>query len=253
MRVLVVIPAFNEEEALGRLLVEMRDAIAALGTSDEISLLVVDDGSRDGTWRTAKQAEVRVLRLCGNLGIGGAVQSGLHVAFREGFDCAVQMDGDGQHPPAELTAMLAAMRAPDAPDLLIGSRFIHRDGYRSTFMRRVGISWLRLVLRVVAGARLSDPTSGFRVFGPRALALFDETYPYDFPEPESIAVARAAGLVAREVPVKMRERLGGRSSIAGLAAAYYMIKVTVAVLLAYIRNRRRDGRSVVAIEGGDLE
>ena len=241
MRVLVVIPAFNEEEALGRLLVETRDAISGMGAADDISLLVVDDGSRDGTQRAARSAGVRMLRLCGNLGIGGAVQSGLHVAFREGFDCAVQMDGDGQHPPAELAAMLSVMRETDAPDLLIGSRFIHKDGYRSTFMRRVGISWLRLVLRVVAGAKLSDPTSGFRVFGKRALALFDETYPYDFPEPESIAVARAAGLTAREVPVQMRERLGGRSSIAGLAAGYYMIKVTVAVLLAYIRNRRREG------------
>jgi len=249
MRVLVVIPAFNEEEALGRLLAETRDVIGA--SSDEISLLVVDDGSRDGTLEVARTAAVRVLRLCGNLGIGGAVQSGLHVAFREGFDCAVQMDGDGQHPPGELAGLLEAMRGERAPDLLIGSRFITGDGYRSTLLRRLGIVWLRLVLRVIAGARVTDPTSGYRVYGRRALALFDETYPYDFPEPESIAVAHAAGLVAREVPVQMRERQGGQSSIAGLSAAYYMVKVTIAVLLAYVRNRRREGASLRAGDGAE--
>ncbi|MEO6954084.1 MAG: glycosyltransferase family 2 protein [Polyangia bacterium] len=241
MRVLVVIPAFNEEEALGRLLLELRHACES--SEDELSLLVVDDGSRDATRRIAKEGGARVLRLCANLGIGGAVQSGLHVAYREGFACAVQLDGDGQHPPGELASLLATMRAEDAPDLLIGSRFLSGDtseeNFRSTLVRRVGIGWLRLVLRVVARTRVTDPTSGFRVYGRRALALFDETYPYDFPEPEAIAVAAAVGLTHREVPVRMRERLGGTSSIGPFDAVYYMVKVTVAVVLAYVRNLER--------------
>ena len=244
MRVLVVIPAYNEEAALGRLLAELNDLISAhTPGGDELSLLVVDDGSRDATRRIAKEGGARVLRLCANLGIGGAVQSGLHVAHREGFACAVQLDGDGQHPPAELAHLLAAMRAADAPDLLIGSRFLLGDtseeNFRSTFVRRVGIGWLKLVLRVVAGTKVTDPTSGYRVYGRRALALFDETYPYDFPEPEAIAVAAAVGLSHREVPVRMRERQGGSSSIGPFDAVYYMVKVTVAVGLAYIRNLKR--------------
>ena len=238
MRVLVVIPAFNEEAALGRLLGELA---AARSTSEhELSLLVVDDGSSDATRRIAREGGARVLRLCANLGIGGAVQSGLHVAHREGFDCAVQLDGDGQHPPSELPGLLAVMRGAEAPDLLVGSRFLSGEtsekNFHSTFIRRVGIGWLRLVLRVVAQMKVSDPTSGFRVYGRRALALFDETYPYDFPEPEALAIAAAVGLSHREVPVRMRERQGGQSSIGPFDAVYYMVKVTVAVLLAYVRN-----------------
>ena len=241
MKVLVVIPAFNEEQALAPLLAEARDAVAKL--SDDAELLVVDDGSLDGTARVAREAGVRLLRLCRNLGIGGAVQSGLRVAAREGFDCAVQMDGDGQHPPDQLAGLLEPMREANPPDLVIGSRFLGTVTYRSTFVRRLGIVWLRLVLRLIAGSRVTDPTSGFRVYGRRALALFDETYPYDFPEPESIAIACAARLEARERPVAMRERQGGVSSIGPLSAVYYMIKVTIAVMLAYVRNRRRE-RSV---------
>jgi glycosyltransferase involved in cell wall biosynthesis len=236
VRVLVVVPAFNEEQALGPLLAEVRAQPAA---ADQLELLVIDDGSSDATARVAREAGVRVLRLCGNLGIGGAVQSGLRVAFREGFDCAVQMDGDGQHPPDQLPGLLDKMRAPDAPDLLIGSRFLGAGGFRSTLLRRLGIGWLRLLLRVIASVRLTDPTSGFRVYGRRALTLFDETYPYDFPEPEAVAIVRAARLSAREAPVTMRERQGGVSSIGPFASAYYMVKVTVAVVLAYVRNRKR--------------
>lgn len=238
MRILVVVPAFNEEQALGPLLAEARAELERMG--DDITLLVVDDGSSDATARIARQAGVRLVSLCRNLGIGGAVQAGLRIAHREGFDCAVQMDGDGQHPPAALGALLAPMREAAAPDLLIGSRFVAGgSGYRSTAIRRLGIIWLRLVLRVVAGARVTDPTSGFRVYGRRALELYDETYSYDFPEPEAISVAAAAKLKIEEAPVKMRERQGGVSSIGPFSSIYYMVKVTLAVALAYVRNRAR--------------
>jgi|SRR5580704_7569548 glycosyltransferase involved in cell wall biosynthesis len=236
MRVLIVVPAFNEAAALGGLLAEIR----ALTLADtELATVVVDDGSRDRTAEISRAHSVRTLVLCGNLGIGGAVQSGLRLAAREHFDFAVQIDGDGQHPPGELARLLDAARAEPRPDLLVGTRYrVEGDNYRSTLLRRLGSGWLKLVLRLVAGVRVSDPTSGFRLYGPRALRLFEATYPYDFPEPESLAIARKHGLRITETPVAMRERQGGSSSIAGLATLYYMLKVTIAIVLSYTRARR---------------
>jgi hypothetical protein len=244
MRLLVIIPAFNEQEALGGVLAEVAAlrASAAGELGLEVDAVVVDDGSADHTAAVARAAGARVIALCKNLGIGGAVQSGLRLAYREGFDFAAQIDGDGQHPPGELRRLLEPARGAGAPDLIVGTRYRDRaGGFRSTVLRRLGSAWLRMVLRFV-GVRVTDPTSGFRLYGPRALGLFDETYPYDYPEPESLAVARAAGLAIAEVPVTMRERQGGRSSIAGLSTIYYMLKVTLAVGLAYIRARKRSPR-----------
>lgn len=241
MRLLIIIPAYNEQEALGGLLEEIR-ALGAAHADAAIEAVVVDDGSTDRTAEVARLGGARVLLLRRNLGIGGAVQSGIRLAHREGFDFAAQIDGDGQHPPAELRRLLEPARGAGAPDLVVGTRYRERtNGFRSTVLRRLGSAWLRLILRLV-GVRVSDPTSGFRLYGPRALRLFEETYPYDYPEPESLAVARAAGLAIAEVPVTMRERQGGRSSIAGLQTVYYMLKVTLAVALAYVRARGRAPR-----------
>ena len=231
-----MIPAFNEEQALPPLLREVRSQLQEIRTQAEI--LVVDDGSTDRTAEVASESGARVVRLCRNLGIGGAVQTGLRVALREGFDCAVQLDGDGQHPPSELGKLLETQQASDPPDLVVGTRFLSKNNFRSTALRRVGAWWMRVLLRVL-GLHVTDPTSGFRLYGRRALTLFDQTYPYDYPEPEALALARAARLRVSEVPVMMRERQGGASSISGLTAPYYMLKVTLAVFLAYVRNRRR--------------
>jgi glycosyltransferase involved in cell wall biosynthesis len=242
--VLAVVPCLNEQEALPPLLAQLRATAQALASDARLDVLVVDDGSTDRTAAIARAGGARVVRLCRNLGIGAAVQTGLRFALREGYDCAVQIDGDGQHPPDELRRLLAPLAQPEAPDLVIGSRFVDRggDGWKSTRLRRVGISWLAFVLRTFVGARVSDPTSGFRVYGRRALALFDDNYPYDYPEPESVALAKAAGLTIREVPIKMQERQGGASSIRGLKTAYYMLKVTLAVLLTFVRNAGTRGR-----------
>ena len=233
-KVLVIIPCLDERAALPGLIAELR-AGAAQGP-DALELLVVDDGSSDGTAEAARALGVRAVRLCSNLGIGGAVQTGLRIALAEGFDCAVQLDGDGQHPAEGLPAMLARLDASPPPDLIVGSRFLRRAGFQSTPARRLGIRWLSLVLRAIAGLRLTDPTSGFRVYGPRALRLFDWRYAYDYPEPEALVLAFRAGLEIVEEPVAMRARATGKSSISGLGPAYYMLKVTLAIVLSLVRN-----------------
>jgi glycosyltransferase involved in cell wall biosynthesis len=236
MRVMFVVPAYNEQGALQGVIHELREQIRTLGVDGEV--VVVDDGSVDRTSEVAYAAGARVLRLCRNLGIGGAVQVGLRAAWRERFDCAIQVDGDGQHPAAEVRKLLARLSERPAPDLIVGTRYSGAAGFRSTVLRRFGSFWLKLLLLVVARVRVSDPTSGYRVYGPRALELFEHNYPYDYPEPESLAVAAAARLRIVEEPVVMRGRQHGRSSIAGWYAPYYMLKTSLAVVLSYLRNRR---------------
>ena len=203
MRVLIVVPALNEESGLPPLLSELRAVAGRDGSSVEI--VVIDDASTD----------------------------------REGFDCAVQMDGDGQHPPSELGKLLAAIQSPNPPDIVVGSRYLQREGFQSTLPRRVGSGWLGWVLRIVTGEKTTDPTSGYRVYGRRALRLFNWSYPHDYPEPEALVLAKVAGLRVTEVPVTMKERQGGASSISVLHAPYYMLKVTAAILLAYARSWHR--------------
>jgi hypothetical protein len=237
MRLLIVIPAFNEEDALEALLEEVLSTRARLPCASDV--VVIDDGSSDGTARVATACGVRLVRLCRNVGIGGAVQTGLRLAWREGFDYAVQIDGDGQHPPMEIARLVSRIEGPSPPDIVVGSRRLAARGYQSPPARRLGQIWLRAWLYVVCRLTATDPTSGFRLYGPRALAFFQKSYPYDFPEPESLAAARAGGLRIVDEPVGMRARRGGRSSIGGLQSVYYMIKVTLAVALAYLRNRGR--------------
>jgi glycosyltransferase involved in cell wall biosynthesis len=237
MRVLFVVPAFNEQDALPAVIADLQEEIRASGVDGEV--LVVDDGSWDRTSEVAFGAGARVLRLCRNLGIGGAVQAGLRAALRERFDCAIQIDGDGQHPASEARKLLERLSAQPPVDLIVGTRYLgEKEGFQSTPLRRFGSFWLRLLLRVIARLRISDPTSGYRLYGPRALELFDQTYPYDYPEPESLAVAAAARLRVVEVAVAMRPRQHGQSSISGLYAPYYMLKTSLAVVLSYLRNRR---------------
>jgi glycosyltransferase involved in cell wall biosynthesis len=224
VRVLIVIPALDEAGSLPSLLEELRAA------APECEPCVVDDGSSDATAAVARRLGARVLRCPVNLGIGGAVQTGYLWARDHGHDVAVQLDGDGQHDPGDLRALLAPLAAGSA-DLVVGSRFLAPGGYRSTWLRRAGSRYLCGLLRARCGARVTDPTSGFRAAGRRALELMAAHYPSDYPEPEAIARVTRAGLRVAEVPVRMRPRASGRSSIGLARTLYYALKVTLALLL----------------------
>jgi glycosyltransferase involved in cell wall biosynthesis len=231
MRVLVIVPAHNEARNLPAVL----RAIRALPAGHDVC--VVDDGSTDDTAKIAARAGATVLRNAVNLGIGGAVQAGYLWARERGYDAAVQIDGDGQHDPAYVAAALEPVAGGRA-DVVIGSRFLEDGGFRSTLARRIGIRYLSWFLRLRCGARVTDPTSGFRAASRRAIELFAGWYPSDYPEPEAIAFATRNGLRVLEVPVRMRDREHGESSINVFRTLYYLVKVSLALLLLPARGDR---------------
>ena len=227
LKVLVVIPAYNEAENIV--------ATVKTVTDQGYDYVVVNDGSADSTLQVCRENGLNVLDLPQNLGIGGAVQAGHKYAQRFGYDVDIQVDGDGQHDPAFIPKLVEQIE--NGKDLVIGSRFLEEtDGFQSTFMRRVGITWLSFVIRAVSGHKITDPTSGFRASGRRAIDLFCKSYPIDYPEPDSIVSAMKNGLAVGEVSVLMKERQGGVSSISGFKSVYYMIKVTLAIIVASLNH-----------------
>src|SRR3954451_7904522 len=238
LRRVAIVPAMNEEENVGRVVDELRAFDPAL------DVVVVDDGSFDRTAEVAREHGARVLRLPFNLGIGGAVQTGFRFAFENGYDLAVRIDGDGQHDPAQLDVILAPVLSGEA-DIAVGSRFASTDGsgYRSSRSRRVGIRLLAWVVSRIVRHRVTDTTSGFQALNRRAIALFARDYPHDYPEVEATVMVFRHRLRWVEVPVSMRERGGGRSSITALRSVYYMAKVLLAIFVGLFR------RNVVPEEG----
>ena len=218
MKLLAIVPAFNEEKAVGEVVREIQVAWP------EADVLVIDDGSRDSTAAAAAAAGARVVRLPFNLGIGGAVQAGYRVAWDEGYDVAVQIDGDGQHPPDQLPLLIDAMAA-GAESIVIGTRFQGDGDYQASRARRGAIMFLSWLVSRIVGRSLTDVTSGFRAADRRAIALFADHYPHDYPEVEAIVMAAREGLRVSEVPVAMRQRSAGSSSITPLRSGYYMLKV----------------------------
>jgi glycosyltransferase involved in cell wall biosynthesis len=232
MRVLVVVPAYNEEATI----LSVARRIEGYG----YDYVIINDGSSDSTAHICQENGLNFVNLSRNLGIGGAVQTGHLYAREHGYDVDVQVDGDGQHDISYLPKLLEGIA--DGADLVVGSRFIEQsDGFQSTGTRRAGIRWLQRCIHRTCGLTITDATSGFRASGRRAISLFSEQYPSDYPEPESIVVAHNAGLTVAEVPVVMRERQGGTSSIHALSGAYYMIKVTLAIFIEGIGNKRGIG------------
>ena len=237
VRRVALVPAFNEEANVGRVIGEIR------AFDPSLDVVVVDDGSYDRTAEVAHEHGATVVRLPFNLGIGGAVQTGFRFAFEHGYDLAVRIDGDGQHDPSQLDRILAPVVAGEA-DIAVGSRFAgDRDGYRSSRSRRVGIRLLAWVVSRIVGRRVTDTTSGFQALNRRAIELFAHDYPHDYPEVEATIMVSRHRLRSVEVPVSMRERVGGRSSITALRSVYYMVKVLLAIFVGLFR------RNVVPKEG----
>ena len=237
MRRIAVVPAFNEQQNVGRVIEEIR------AFDPGLDIVVVDDGSVDATAAAARQHGATVLRLPFNLGIGGAVQTGFRYAFEHGYELAVRVDGDGQHDPSQLDRVIAPVVAGEA-DIAVGSRFVEASqGYRSSRSRRVGIRLLAVVVSRIVGRRVTDTTSGFQALNRKGIALFARDYPHDYPEVEATVMVARHRLRAIEVPVSMRERASGRSSITALRSVYYMVKVLLAIFVGLFR------RNVVPKEG----
>jgi glycosyltransferase involved in cell wall biosynthesis len=231
LRRVAIVPALNEEETVPRVIDELR------AFDPGLDVVVVDDGSVDRTAAVAAAKGARVLRLPFNLGIGGAVQTGFRFAFEHGYDLAVRVDGDGQHDPAQLVAVVAPVLRGEA-DIAVGSRFAgaDREGYLSSRSRRIGIRILASVVSRMVGQRVTDTTSGFQALNRRGIALFARDYPHDYPEVEATVMVFRHRLRLVEVPVAMRERGGGRSSITAVRSIYYMVKVLLALFVGLFRR-----------------
>ena len=243
---LAIVPAYTEERPIRSVVERVRR------DSPGFDVVVVDDGSTDCTAQLAEEAGATVLRHPFNLGIGGAVQSGYRHAFEQGYELAVQVDGDGQHDPAEIATLMRAMGV-DGADMVSGSRFLEDSGYRAPAGRRLGIRLFSFVLSKIVRQRVTDPTSGFRLCNRRAIELFARDYPHDYPEVEAILMVHAHRLRMQEVPVRMDVRANGRSSITSVESAYYMIKVLLAIFVGLFRRRpvpERGGEAPVIAERG---
>lgn len=226
LKILIILPCFNEEQSIGSILQQLKSINVP---NCELIALPVNDASTDNTLTEIKKHSNHYLDLPINLGIGGAVQSGLKYAHQNNFDIAVQMDGDGQHPPLELIKIITPILNNDT-DVCIGSRFIDKEGFQSSFLRRAGIKFLSALIKLRCGQTVLDCTSGYRAFNKKAIEECVKYYPKKYPEPESALHLIKKGIRVKEVPVIMDARDGGTSSISGFRSIYYMLKVSWAIL-----------------------
>jgi glycosyltransferase involved in cell wall biosynthesis len=230
VKCIAIVPAFNEQGAIGGVIDEI------LAFDPRYDVIVIDDASVDKTSGEARSHGALVVRLPFNLGIGGAVQTGFRYAADHGYDLAVRVDGDGQHNPAELGPLVETVTGGHA-DICVGSRFVGSEGYRSSRSRRVGIRILARTVSLLTGQRVTDTTSGFQVLNRKAINLFAADYPHDYPEVEAAVMLHKHRLRLAEMPVLMRERQAGKSSIRGVHTVYYMAKVMLAILIGALRRR----------------
>jgi len=229
----IIIPAYNEEKSIGPLIDELREYVP------RIDVILINDGSVDETASLAHSKNVIVLNLPCNVGVGGAVQAGLKYTLEKGYRFVIRIDGDGQHPPAEIPKLIKAMKEGDS-DLIIGSRFIDGGTFANTPIRSIGIKLLALFLSAICRHRITDPTSGFWIVNRMLLYYLAHNYPSDYPEPEAIALLRRHGFSYREEPVNFRRRMSGMSSIRKLGTIYYVLKVGLALVVNRIKpvNKR---------------
>lgn len=229
LKKLIIIPAYNEEANIKKTI----DAIKR--NAKEFDYVIINDCSTDRTREICETYGYNVVNLPINLGIGGAVQTGYKYAYQYGYDMAVQVDGDGQHDPEFLNTMAEYMEKNHV-DMVIGSRFIEKKGFQSSAARRMGIKFFSWLIKLLTGERITDPTSGLRMVGRNVIDIFSRDYPKDYPEPESVVAVLRKKMTVREIPVIMHEREGGVSSISPKKSIYYMVKVTLAILIERIRK-----------------
>ena len=230
--VLVIVPAYNEEGAVGHV---VKSVLEVLG---DTPIVVIDDGSQDATAEVATAAGAEVFRLPHHLGLGGAVQTGYRFAFEQGFDRVVRVDGDGQHNPRDIPTLLKAMDE-GGYDMVTGSRYLGPNHYPIQPLRRFGAQIFSWVLYPILGRRITDPTSGFVAVNRRALEVFSRSFPLEYPEIEALVVLKRKALSFREVPIKMFPRYSGRSTINTRTAIYYMVRVLLGVFVNVIKYERR--------------
>jgi hypothetical protein len=229
VKILVIVPAYNEECCVEGVI---EDISRHFPSGD---ILVVNDGSGDMTSDIARNLGAKVIDLPYNLGIGGAMQTGFLYALHEGYDAALQFDADGQHHADQIEKILAPFLSGSA-DLVVGSRFLSDGGFTSSVQRRIGSKILSFVVSTIVGRRITDTTSGFRVYGRKALEFFSSVYPEDYPEVEAFILAHKRGLRIAEVPSEIGPRTGGKSSITFSQAFYYMVKVMLAILVDLMKR-----------------
>lgn len=228
MKILAIVPAFNEEEGIKFVKEQFNNV-------PNVDVLVINDSSSDQTSKVCRKFGLNVIDLPCNLGIGGAVQTGYKYAALNGYDIAVQVDGDGQHNPSYIEELIQPIVSGKA-DLVIGSRYLNKEGFQSSFMRRVGIQYFSFLIKLFQNKKITDPTSGFRACNRKVIELFSMRYPIDYPEPESIVYLLRNNYKIEEVPVVMNERMGGESSINTIKSIYYMIKVSLAIIIDNLRK-----------------
>lgn len=226
---LIIIPAYNEEASILNTVEEVE------ACSDSFDYIVINDCSKDKTEEICEKYNINFVSLPVNLGIGGAVQTGYKYAMKYGYDYAVQIDADGQHDPQYLESMFEYMEKENL-QMLIGSRFIKKEGFQSSNLRRAGIRYFTFLIKLLTGVVITDPTSGLRMVNRDVIALFSKEYPTDYPEPESVVAVIKNAMKVKEMPVIMRERSGGVSSISMKKSIYYMVKVTLAIIIERIRK-----------------
>lgn len=228
MKKLAIIPAYNEKQSIIFTVEDIKK------NAPDFDYVIINDCSTDNTMDICKYNGYNVLNLPINLGIGGAVQTGYLYAYNYGYDIAVQFDGDGQHKAEYLDAMVDCL-VENELDMVIGSRFIDNTGFQSTFLRRMGIKFFTILIKLLSGKTITDPTSGMRMCNKKTIEMFANEYPRDFPEPEStMRLIRHKRKIA-EIPVEMRDRQGGVSFISPFVSVYYMFKVTLAILIERVR------------------
>ncbi len=236
-KILVIVPAYNEAENIVHVVKSMMEQ------APQYDYLIVNDGSTDDTLKLCREEKFTYLDLPINMGIGGAVQAGYIYAYKNHYDIAVQMDGDGQHDVAYLEKLLEPILA-DQADVVIGSRFLEKEGFQTSASRRAGINILSALIWLTTGKRIRDVTSGYRAVNHMFIEIYSKDYPMDYPEPEAIVSAMMHLGRVREVPVQMRAREGGVSSITFKKSVYYMIKVTLAILICRLSYGVRRGKRI---------